>query len=103
FELLLGLKLGAVVGQLLGAALAVLAGTVGALVHRALGTGPDIFAHAAIDLVFGIGALAHRSSNFARPCAGKRVSLRQRPRPVKHQQSEVERLNRTPYLSKAYA
>ena len=63
-ELLLGLKLGAIVGKLLGAALAVLARTIGALVDRALGTAPDILAHAAIDLVFGIGALAHRSSEF---------------------------------------
>jgi hypothetical protein len=60
FELLLGLKLGAIVGELLGAALAMLAGTVRALVDRALGTGPDILAHAAIDLVLGICALGHR-------------------------------------------
>src|SRR6202030_2688237 len=53
-ELLLGLKLGAVVGKLLGAALAVLAGAIGTLVHRALGTAPDILAHAAVDLVLGI-------------------------------------------------
>jgi len=58
-ELLLGLKLGAIVGKLLGAALAMLAGTVRALVDRALGAGPDILAHAAIDLVFGMCALGH--------------------------------------------
>ena len=59
-ELLLGLKLGAIVGELLGAALAMLARTIGALVDGALGTAPEILADAAVELVFGIGALAHR-------------------------------------------
>jgi hypothetical protein len=51
-QLLLGLKLGAVVRQLLGAALAVLARAVGALVDRAFGTAPDALAHAAVELIF---------------------------------------------------
>src|SRR3569832_341037 len=64
FELLLGLKLRAVVGELLGATLAVLAGAVGALVDRGLRTAPDAFAHAAVDLVLGVFALAHSSSRL---------------------------------------
>src|SRR5262249_38750250 len=48
----------------LGAALAVLAGAVGALVHRRLGTAPDALAHAAVDLVLGVGALAHGSRSL---------------------------------------
>ena len=67
-ELLLGLKLGAIVGKLLGAALAVLARTIGALVDRALGTAPDILAHTAIELVLGKGALGHWSSKKWRQC-----------------------------------
>ena len=44
--------------------LAVLARTIGALVDRALGTAPDILAHAAVDLVLRILALAHKSSRL---------------------------------------
>src|ERR1700722_10684753 len=47
-ELLLGLKLGAIIREFLGAALAVLARTIRALVDGTLGTAPDILAHAAI-------------------------------------------------------
>src|SRR6185503_10145878 len=65
-ELLFGLKLGAIVAELLGAALAVLARTVRAFVDRALGTAPEIFADAAVELVFGIGALAHQSLSLVR-------------------------------------
>jgi hypothetical protein len=42
----------------------VLAGTIGALVDGALGTAPKIFADAAVELVLGIGALAHQSLSF---------------------------------------
>src|SRR5262249_2639916 len=59
-QLLLGLELGAVVRQLLGATLAVLAGAVGALVDRALGPAPDALAHTAVELVFRGGALRHQ-------------------------------------------
>src|SRR4029077_17459336 len=51
-------QLQAVVGRLL-AALAVLAGTVLALVDRALGTAPQVHPEAAVDLVLRIRALAH--------------------------------------------
>jgi hypothetical protein len=50
-ELLLGAQLGAEVGQLALAALAVLAGAVFTAVDRGLRTAPDVFAHAAVDLV----------------------------------------------------
>ncbi len=60
-QLLLGLKLRAVVGKFARAALTVLAGPIGALVHRALGTAPDTLAHAAVELVFCIRAFRHRS------------------------------------------
>ena len=53
-ELLLGLKLRAVVGEFLGAALAVLAWTIGTFVDRALGAAPDALAHAAVDFVFRV-------------------------------------------------
>jgi hypothetical protein len=59
-ELLLGAQLGAEVRQLALAALAVLAGAVFAAVDRGLRTAPDVFAHAAVDLVLGRGALGHR-------------------------------------------
>src|SRR5208282_2904915 len=50
-DLLLGLELGAEVGGLALAALAVLAGAVFALVERAAGTAPDVLAHTAVDFV----------------------------------------------------
>src|SRR5262245_66510134 len=59
-ELLLGAQLHPVVGELALAALAVLAGAVFAAVHRALRAGPDVLAHAAIELVLGFMALGHR-------------------------------------------
>src|SRR5581483_8530306 len=91
FELLLGLKLGAIVRQFLGAALAVLARTIGALVDRAFRAGPDILAHAAVDLVFGVLALAHRSSkNLARRNAGKAAVLSEPLARVKRPQFPVE-------------
>ena len=65
-ELLLGLELGAEVGRLALAALAVLAGAVFALVERAAGTTPDVLAHAAVDFVFGFCALRHRGSSGSR-------------------------------------
>ena len=58
-ELLLGAQLDAEVRHLALAALAVLAGAVFALVHRGLGTAPDVLAHAAVELVLGAGALRH--------------------------------------------
>src|SRR5258706_6783942 len=58
-ELLLGAQLDAEIGDLALAALAVLAGAIFTLVDRGLGTTPDIFAHAAIELVLGAGALRH--------------------------------------------
>src|SRR5690348_6325812 len=64
FELLLGLQLRAVVGELLVAALAMLTGAVGALVDRALAAAPDALAHAAVDFEFGGCALAHVVSGF---------------------------------------
>src|SRR5579871_3673526 len=62
-ELLLGLKLGAIVGELLRAPLSMLTRTIGALVDGALGPAPDAFAHAAVKLVFGVCALAHSNSS----------------------------------------
>src|SRR3984893_18335224 len=59
-QLLLGAQLHAVVGELALAALAVLAGAVFALVHRALGAAPDVLPHAAVELVFRFTALGHR-------------------------------------------
>ena len=59
-QLLLGLELHAVVGELALAALAVLAGAVFALVDGALRAAPDILAHAAVDLVLRLVALGHR-------------------------------------------
>src|SRR5690606_5464173 len=59
-ELLLGAQLHAEVGHLALAALAVLAGAVFALVDRALGTTPDIFAHTAVDFILGFCTLCHR-------------------------------------------
>ena len=49
--------------------LTVLAGTALTLVERALGAAPDIFAHAAIDFVLRLNALAHRISLLR--CAGR--------------------------------
>src|SRR5213076_3096101 len=59
-ELLLGLELHAEVGELLLAALAVLAGAVLTAVDGAFGAAPDIFAHAAVEFVLGGVALGHR-------------------------------------------
>src|SRR5262249_42050099 len=61
-ELLLGAQLDAEVRQLALAALAVLAGAIFAAVDRALGTSEDILSHAAVELVFGAGALRHNPS-----------------------------------------
>ena len=74
-ELLLGAELGAVVGQFLGAALAVLAGSVGALVHRALGTAPEVLSRPAIKLVFGSRAFRHRLSKLAEKLGFREVRL----------------------------
>src|SRR3546814_627617 len=58
-ELLLGAQLDAEVGHLALAALSVLAGTIFALVDRALRATEDVLAHAAVELVFGAAALRH--------------------------------------------
>src|SRR6478735_7707778 len=58
-QLLLGLELHAVVGELALAPLAVLAGPVLTPVHRALRSSPDVLAHPAVDLVLGFHALGH--------------------------------------------
>ena len=65
-DLLLGLELGAEVGRLALAPLAMLARPVFTLVVGALGSAPDILAHPAIDLVFCFRALRHRNSSFSR-------------------------------------
>ena len=58
-ELLLGAQLDAEVADLALAALAVLAGAIFAAVDRALGPSEDVLAHAAVELIFGAGALRH--------------------------------------------
>ena len=58
-QLLLGAQLNAEIADLALAALAVLAGAIFAAVDRALRTSEDILAHAAVELVFGAGALRH--------------------------------------------
>jgi hypothetical protein len=74
-ELLLGAELDAVVAELALAALAVLAGAVFAAVDRALGPSEDVLAHAAVELVFGAGALRHVSfSNSRFRCARDRTA-----------------------------
>ena len=62
-DLLLGLELGAKVGRLALAALAMLARPVFTLVEGAAGAPPDVLAHPAIDLVFRLRALRHRGSS----------------------------------------
>src|SRR5262249_36533090 len=80
-QLLLGAQLHAVVGEFSLAALAVLAGTVFAVVDRALRAAPDILAHAAIDLVLRLMALRHRvlivASLRSRPPLSRRGRNRQ--------------------------
>src|SRR4029453_15058844 len=69
-EFLFGAQLHAIVTDLPLAALAVLAGAIFAAVDRALGASEDVFAHAAVELVFGAGALRHVSfSNSLFTCA----------------------------------
>ena len=63
FELLLRLQLGAEIGELALAALAVLAGAIFAPVDRAFRTAPDILAHAAVDFILRFCALRHRVSS----------------------------------------
>src|SRR5690606_24991005 len=58
-QLLLGLQLQAVVRDLGLAALAVLAGAVGPLVHRGLRAAPQVFTHGPVELVLGAVALGH--------------------------------------------
>src|SRR5439155_11534200 len=65
-ELLLGAKLDAVVAELALAALPVLAGTIFTAVDRALGPSEDVLAHAAVELIFGAGALRHVSFSNSR-------------------------------------
>ncbi len=103
-DLLLGLELGAEVGRLALAALAMLAGAVLALVERAPGTAPDVLAHAAIDLILGLCALRHRGSSVAirlvsrgtrpplRPPGRRQVEAEQGPRPwVRQTESALSR------------
>ena len=59
-QLLLGLELHAVVGELALAALAVLAGAVFTTIHRRLRTAPDVLAHPAVEFVLGFHTLGHR-------------------------------------------
>ena len=59
-QLLLGAQLDAIVGHLALAALAVLTGTIFALVDRRFGTAPDILAHATVEFILGACALRHR-------------------------------------------
>src|SRR5206468_3397991 len=69
-ELLFGAQLDAEVGYLALAALAVLAGAIFAAIDRALGPSEDVLAHAAVELVFGAGALRHVAfSNLLSKCA----------------------------------
>src|ERR1700676_405866 len=56
-QLLLGAQLHAIVRQLALPPLAVLARPVFAAVHRAFWAAPDILAHPAVELVFGLMAL----------------------------------------------
>lgn len=56
-ELLLGLELKAIVGNLAFAALTVLAGSIFAAVNGRLGATPDVFAQTAVELVLGAMAL----------------------------------------------
>ena len=65
-DLLLGLELGAEVGRLALAALAMLARPIFTLVVGAAGSAPDVLAHPAIDLVFRFCALRHRGSSCSR-------------------------------------
>src|SRR5690606_41697971 len=65
-ELLLGAQLDTVIGQLALAALAVLAGTIGAGVERALGTAPDVFAETTIDFMLLCMTFRHRMSFLKR-------------------------------------
>ena len=74
-DLLLGLELGAEVGRLALAALAMLAWPVFTLVVGAAGAAPDVLAHPAIDLVFRFRALRHRDSS----CMSVRVQRGTRP------------------------
>ena len=64
-DLLLGLELGAEVGGLALAALAMLAWAVFTLVEGAAGAAPDVLAHAAVDLVLRFCALRHRGSSLS--------------------------------------
>src|SRR5690606_6855533 len=69
-QLLLGAQLQAEVGNLGLAALAVLAGAVGAGVDRGLRAAPDVLAHTTVELVLGRMTLRHGISfqfDAARP------------------------------------
>src|SRR5579859_985727 len=59
FELLLGAQLQAEIGNLLLAALTVLARTVSAFVDRGFRATTDVFAHTAVEFVLGAVALGH--------------------------------------------
>src|SRR3569623_1379184 len=88
-ELLLGAQLDAEVRHLALAALAVLAGTIFTLVHRGLGTTPDVLAHAAIELVLGAGALRHR--NNLRASANNKTGPSETEEPIDTRSSPAAR------------
>src|SRR6185369_2462617 len=77
-QLLLGAQLQAEVGDLLLAALTVLAGAVGAGVDRGLRATPDVFAHPAVEFVLGAMALGHSyvftSTRAGAPEGGSAIS-----------------------------
>ncbi len=58
-EFLFGAQVDAEIRELTPPRLAVLAGAIGAHVDRAFGPAPEVFAHAAVDLVLGFLAFAH--------------------------------------------
>ena len=62
-DLLLGFELGAEIGRLALAALAMLARPIFTLVEGTARTAPDVLAHPAIDLIFRFRALRHRYSS----------------------------------------
>src|SRR3546814_16054106 len=68
----------AIVRKLALAALSVLAGAVFALVDRALRATPDVFPHAAVELVLGACALRHDLS-FNLLCSPVRTFLAEEP------------------------
>ena len=87
-QLLLGLELHAVVGELALAALAVLAGAVFAPVHRAFRPPPDVLAHPAVESCtwipcawsFASSVVVAVAEDRALLCPGRAGTDRQKPR-----------------------